>query len=156
MTNKYTLINSRSPVLFYLFLFFNTLLSCSSNKENKQRFITEEQLKIQVVAQDSINAHKLGELKKFGVDEKSGISIDFFFVTDDSSKAINLTTELIALNYHLNNIHPSSGNQNLWVASGSSSRVNMELQSLNAWTDSLCNTGFRHDCAFNGWNPVTE
>ncbi|MBK9729716.1 MAG: ribonuclease E inhibitor RraB [Chitinophagaceae bacterium] len=131
------------------------LLNLACNKPS-ERFISEEQLRNQLAQQVLSNESKVQQLSQFGVDERSGISIDFFFITNDSSKAKELSGELASMQYHLNKIHPSANNQELWVVSGSSSRMNMKLRELNDWTNSLSKIAFRYDCAFNGWNPVTE
>ncbi len=131
------------------------LLVCACN-QRPQRFITAPALDTLSSRHTIMNEKKLQQLTQFGVDQKSGISLDFFFTTNDSAKAQSLSDELSALQYHMNTVHASSGNVHLFVASGSSSRMVMNLQSVNAWTDSMCHAGYRHDCSFSGWNPVTE
>lgn len=146
------------PTIHYATAFFPALIvlfnvSCHQSPE---KFITASSLDSLIRQQEFVNEKKLLQLRQFGVDEKSGISVDFFFATNDSLKALQLADELASLQYHMNAIHPSPNNRSVFVASGSSSRLVMNLQSINAWTDTMFHTGFRNDCIFNGWNPVTE
>lgn len=133
-----------------------TVILSGTCSQSPEKFVSAAQVETLLRQQSSINEKKLQQLRQFGVDEKSGISVDFFFATDDSLKALRLADELTSLQYHMNAIHPSSNNRLLYVASGSSSRMVMNLPSINAWTDSMYHMGFRNDCLFSGWNPVTE
>src|SRR4030095_801388 len=142
------------PVTIFLKAIF--LLLVSSCVKTKDRFFTEDQFKSDLAKMEIFNNEKLKQLSQYGVTDGSGISMDFYFATDDSLKAQQLAEELESLNYHANRIHPSSNNKNLWVLSASSSRVNMDIQLLNTWTQSVCSLGYKHDCECNGWNPVTE
>ena len=104
----------------------------------------------------AMNAQMLKQLKMYGVSEVSGLSLDFYYVTNDSVKAQHLSDELEKSGYHANRVHRSSKDQTLWVVPASSSRVNMDTSSLNNWTDTACELGYKNDCRFQGWNPVTE
>ncbi len=92
----------------------------------------------------------------YGVNAGSGLSLDFYYVTNDSVDAQHLSVELEKWGYHANRVHRSSKDQTLWVVSASSSRVNMDSSSLNTWTDAACELGYKNDCRFQGWSPVTE
>lgn len=134
-------------------LIFTLLTSCA--REEKQ-FISAERHQNNLLRLRDMNSQMLGNLSKYGVNENSGISLDFFFVTDDSMKAQSLANDLEATGYHVNRIHTSPKDQSLWVLTGNAPMVNMDSSSLDKWTASVCETGYKNDCELQGWNPVTE
>lgn len=67
----------RSQVNRFLQIILMTqLLNLACNKPS-ERFISEEQLRNQLAQQVLSNESKVQQLSQFGVDERSGISIDF-------------------------------------------------------------------------------
>ncbi|MFI5134352.1 MAG: ribonuclease E inhibitor RraB [Chitinophagales bacterium] len=139
---------------FFLYLFLSQIsISCS---RQSPRFINEKQMDTTMENVKKLNSTMLRELSKYGTNSNSALSLNFYFVTNDSMKAQHLADELLKMNYHTNAIHSSPKDHSLWVLTGNSARVNIDSGSLNEWTSSLCETGFRYDCQLEGWNPVSE
>jgi hypothetical protein len=132
------------------------LLLFSSCGKKESRFVSEQQHADDLKGLKEFNARKLQSLNQYAVTPTSDLSIDFYFATDDSSKGVLLSQELEQQQFHSNGTHRSAKDKTIWVVSGSSSKVKMDSVSLYDWTSSLCNLGFKHDCQFTGWNPVTE
>jgi hypothetical protein len=134
-------------------LIFILLISCSTKEK---QFINAERHQNNLLRLREMNSQMLDNLSKYGVNENSGISLDFFFVTDDSMKPQSLATDLGETGYHVNRIHASPKDESLWVLTGNAPMVNMDSSSLNKWTSFVCETGYKNDCELQGWSPVTE
>jgi len=128
-------------------------LSC---KQECTGFINQEQHQANLKKIQWTNAQMLKQLAAYGVSKTSGLSLDFYFVTNDSLKAQHLADELEKSGSHSNPVHRSSKDKGLWVLTANSSRVNMDSISLNNWTATECELGYKNDCQFQGWSPVTE
>lgn len=137
-------------VLLTLVAFF---ISCSHHEE---RFMTAEQHQANLARVKELNSQMLRDLSKYGVNPGSGLSLNFYFVTDDSMKAQGLANEVEKIGYHSNTIHQSAKDKTLWVLTGSTPTVNMDSSSLNAWSNGVCELGYKNDCLLQGWNPVSE
>lgn len=130
------------------------LFSCQ--RPQAVKFVSEEQHQDHLKKLQAINARMLSDLDQYGVNDNSALSLNFYFVTDDSIKAQQLSEELEKSSYHANTIHSSPKDHSLWVLTGNSASVSMDSASLNDWTTSICELGYKHDCEFQGWNPVSE
>ena len=137
-------------------IIMGVVISTISCHQTPKKFITSDSHLTILERSLQVNANQLQQLDKYGVDENSGLALNIYFVTNDSLKAAKLAEELNPQGYHLNAIHPSSENHSLWVLTGSSPMVSMDEDVLNKWSTLMCETGFKHDCEFQGWNPVTE
>jgi hypothetical protein len=102
------------------------------------------------------NVQMLKQLSAYGVGATSGLSLDFYFATNDSLKAQHLADELEKSGSHSNRVHRSTKDRTLWIVTANTSRVSMDSASLNSWTTSACELGYKNDCEFEGWSPVTE
>ena len=131
------------------------LFSCQQDQQATQ-FVTDEQHQDHLKKLEAINSKMLSDLGKYGVNDNSALSLNFYFVTNDSLKAQQLSEELEKSGYHANTIHSSPKDHSLWVLSGNSASVGMDSASVNKWTASICEVGYKHDCEFQGWNPVSE
>ena len=134
-------------------LILMVLASCGTKEK---QFISAERHQNNLLRLRDMNSQMLGNLSKYGVNKNSGISLDFFFVTDDSMKAQSLANDLRVTGYHVNRIHVSPKDPSLWVLTGNAPMVNMDSSSLDKWTASVCEAGYKNDCELQGWSPVTE
>jgi len=141
----------RGAVVYLILL----LTVCACSRESPQ-FINEAEHDSTLKQINRLNSTMLRELNKYGTNSNSALSLNFYFVTDDSLKAQHLADELSKMNYHANAVHSSPKDHSLWVLTGNSAGVSMDSASLNSWTSSMCEAGFRNDCEFEGWNPVSE
>jgi len=102
------------------------------------------------------NVQRLKQLSAYGVGATSGLSLDFYFITNDSLKAQHLADELEKSGSHSNRVYRSTKDRTLWMVTANTSRISMDSASLNNWTTSACELGYKNDCEFEGWSPVTE
>ena len=102
-----------------------------------------------------MNDKTLTQLIKYGVRFDSKLSLEFFFYTDSQDKANTLAIELKKLNYNIETVDKSQGDQNTWSVSGWSTPIKMDHISVTNWTEQMCKIGFNNDCDFDGWgtNP---
>lgn len=132
-------------------------ISCFSCQQKRATvFVQNQPIDSITSAFRTFNQQKIAGMHDVGVSGESIFSLDFYFDTNDSMKAQRLSDTLEKMNNHLNRIHRSARDQTLWVLSGSSHLISMNESNLGAWTDSMCHIGFRYDCGFIGWNPVSE
>lgn len=119
------------------------------------RYVSESTFKKSVVKQKEMNSQTLTQLSKYGVDDKSQLSLEFFFYTDKQDKASNLAIELKKLNYGLETVDKSAGDPKIWVITGWTTPIKMDIGSVTNWTEKMCQIGFDNDCDFDGWgtNP---
>ena len=129
------------------------LFSIFGNKDN--RYVSESAFKKSVVNQKEMNGQTLTQLSNYGVDGKSQLSLEFFFYTDKQDKASNLAIELKKLGYNLETVDKSAGDPKLWVVTGWTTPIKMDIGSVTSWTEHMCQIGFANDCDFDGWgtNP---
>jgi len=133
------------------------LATASCQQEAKPiAFVSEERHRDHLDKMNEINARMLSDLGKYGVHDNSALSLNFYFVTDDSLKALGLAAELENTGYHTNPVHASPKDHTLWVITGNVASVSMDSSALNQWASSICEVGYKHDCEFQGWNPVSE
>ena len=119
-------------------------------------FVNEQQHRDHLNKLNEINAGMLSDLSKYGVHDNSILSLNFYFVSNDSMKAQHLSEDLVKKGYHTNPIHSSPKDRSLWVLTGNAASISMDSASLNQWTASVCVIGYKQDCEFQGWNPVSE
>ncbi|MEO6168848.1 MAG: hypothetical protein ABIO46_01820 [Chitinophagales bacterium] len=79
------------------------------------------------------------------MNENSGLSLNFYFASDDSAKAQRLATEMEKTGYHCIPIHRSVKDKTLWVLTGNSPTVNMDSTALNNWYNVVCELGNKND-----------
>ena len=136
-----------------LFALIILTIACTRSKE---KFISEERHKENLLKQTALNSEMLQQLGEYGVNDKSSLNLNVYFFSDDSLKTQLLSEQLSQSGYHLNTIHRSAKDKGLWVLTGSSPTVNMDSVWLNKWSLSLCELSYQKDCVFQGWNPVPE
>lgn len=124
-------------------------------KASNNRYISENEYIDNVTKQKQMNTKTLLQLSKYGINDSSELELEFFFYTNEQTKANNLAIELKKLNYKIYFIYPSEAEKKLWVISGWTNKIKMDLQNVINWTTQMCKLGFDNDCDFDGWgtNP---
>jgi hypothetical protein len=128
------------------------LFSIFGSKDN--RYVSESAFKESVMKQKEMNSQTIAQLRNYGVDDKSHLSLEFFFYTDKQNKASDLAIELKKLNYNLETVDQSAGDPKLWAITGWTTPIKMDIGSVTNWTQKMCQIGFDNDCNFDGWGPI--
>jgi hypothetical protein len=102
-------------------------------------FVNEQQHRDHLHKMNEINASMLSDFSKYGVHDNSTLSLNFYFVTNDSMKAQHLSEDLVKKGYHTNPIHSSPKDRSLWVLTGNAASVSMDTASVNQWTSIVFN-----------------
>jgi hypothetical protein len=97
----------------------------------------------------------LAALLEHGVSKGKKLKLEYFFYTNTPEKADALADELEAQQYSVE-CGEAEGNKSLFVITGWSTPVAIDEASLLAWTKKMCETGFKHDCEFDGWGTNVE
>jgi hypothetical protein len=129
---------------------FNRLFNKSGG-----RFVTEKQFQKNKAKQITMSPKTLKQLEQYGVNETTKLKLEYFFYTDCEDKAKALLHELKLLNYEVE-FGPSAGNPKQFLITGWTTKLPMTNDSLNEWTEWMCDLGFKHDCDFDGWGTTPE
>ena len=125
-------------------------------KSNKnKRFVSEEEAQNDLVPGQIASNYPLIELlRQHGVTENDELKLEFAFFTNDKTKAESLKAALGSRsNYEVAEVDKT---KKLWRLTGWSSKIKMDIDSVNHWTFDMCKIGFDHDCKFDGWGTFPE
>lgn len=115
------------------------------------RFVSEKAYEENLARQGVMNQQTLSQLGNYGVGEDSELSLEFFFYSDKQQKAEALAEQLRDLGYRLEKVDRAAGNNRLWVVSGWTTKMRMNLPTVTGWTKRMCALGNESDCDFDGW-----
>lgn len=124
-------------------------------KSNK-RFVSEKQLQENIQNQQSMNEETLFEFSEYGIDENATRILEFYFFSNDVLMLEQLKNALQKLNYKELQLEKDPESKKHWALYGETNPMNMELNTINNWTKSLCEIGFEYDCEFDGWGAKME
>ena len=113
------------------------------------RFVNEAQLAENLSTQLQLSPVTLKQLRKFGVTAESRIKLQYFFATNTPEKAEALSVVLKRLGYEVE-YGPSTVKKQQMVQ-GWTAPMLMTENVILAWTRKMCESGYVHDCAFDGW-----
>ena len=120
-----------------------------------KKYISEAALKSSLAKQSEMNSQTLDQLRNYGVTSDSKLKLEFFFYTNEQDKASNLSIDLKEIGYEIETVDKAANEDKLWVISGWTTEIKMDISSVTDWTTKMCKVGFEHDCEFDGWgtNP---
>lgn len=122
---------------------------------NSQRFIDELSHKENLASQTQMTPQTMNQLREYGVTDSSELKLEFFFYTDEQSKANDLLAAVKNLNYSAET-GLSAGDDNLYIITGWTTKIKMSTKEVLNWTKSMCELGYKHDCEFDGWGTNPE
>lgn len=97
----------------------------------------------------------LDHLRNYGVSDDSKLRIEFFFYSKTLIKAELLAKELRNLNYEVET-GKSAGNKNLFIITGWTTKMKMDGETVQHWTEEMCELGYKFDCEFDGWGTTPD
>ncbi len=122
--------------------------------ENK-KFVSEISYEKNRANQVKMVPQTLGQLRDLGISDSKELKLEYFFYTDSNEKATILAEELNKLNYSVE-YGQSAGDKKLFVVTGWTEKMKMDESTVVNWTKRMCETGFHHDCEFDGWGTNPE
>lgn len=123
-------------------------------KGKPEKFISEQQHKDNLSSQLSTSPEIVEQLRAYGIKEDRSVKLEYFFFTNTSEKAGALSSELSRMSYNTE-VQGSSNDKKNRIIAGATVPVLMATEKILEWTETMCNIGYKHDCAFDGWgiNP---
>jgi len=119
-----------------------------------KRFINDQKFE-QIKSTQIANIPFLLEaLVKHGINEKSSYSLRFYFYTNSDKKAKGLVAELGKLKYQLDTLSKNSRGE--ISVKGLSTPVEISKSVLEDWVKQMLNTGYKHDCEFDGFEVAVQ
>ena len=119
-----------------------------------ERYISEEQHKENLAAQLETSPETMEQLRGMGIAEDRSVKLEYFFYTNSVDKAEKLSADLGGMGYNAD-VQNCDSPKKIRIVAGASAPVQMARDKILEWTETMCNTGFKHDCEFDGWglNP---
>jgi hypothetical protein len=129
---------------------FDFLKPKSGNKE----FVNEKAFDKNRALQMQLAPKTLEQLYKLDVTEEKELKLEYFFYTNTTEKAEQLSKELEKLNYSVHH-GLSASNKKLFIITGWTNKMKMTDDVVANWTERMCEIGYEFDCEFDGWgtNP---
>lgn len=127
------------------------------DNENNQKPVSEETSTSNYEKQIQITTQRINKLRKLNVTDDEQLKLEYFFYTDTLEKAAQLAAEMGKLKYAVSH-GVSTGDKNLYIITGWTTRMKMSDEVVRKWINKMCETGYKYDCDFDGWetNPDQE
>jgi len=120
------------------------------------RFLTAERHAEAARKQLAMTPQTIEALRGFGVTAEQQLKLEYFFYSNAPEKGDALASALVALGYAAQS-KPAAHDPALCVVTGWTTPLAIDEQPLLAWTRTMSDLGFAHDCEFDGWGtPVPK
>lgn len=150
LANKNILLFGFFTILIIIMGLFNFFKG-----NEKKKFVSEKDFKKNLAKQIEMTPMTIEQLRKIDVKENKELKLEFFFYTNTSEKASALESELKQLNYSVES-KISASNKNEFIITGWTTKMAMADSIVVAWTSQMCETGYKHDCEFDGWGTSPD
>jgi regulator of RNase E activity RraB len=97
----------------------------------------------------------LSHLRRFGASDDKELKLEFFFYANDRDKAEALAKDLRTREYEAETVK-SAGNNNLLLVTGWTTKMKTDEETIERWTEDMCELGYRNDCEFDGWGTTPD
>jgi len=114
------------------------------------RFVTEATFNSNLDKQIQMIPGILDQLRRANVTSDKALKLEYFFYTNTAEKAERLAAEIAKLNYSVRH-GVSAGDQNLFVVTGWTTKIEMKEEVIQQWTRQMSELGYTFDCEFDGW-----
>ena len=126
-----------------------------SSKKDLGQYISEQQHKDNLSSQLATSPETVEQLRSYGIAEERQVRLEYFFYTNAVDKAGALSKELAGMGYDTE-VQDSGNNKKVRVVAGSTAPIQLATDKVLDWTEAMCNTGYKHDCEFDGWGISPE
>ena len=113
-------------------------------------FVSQEAFEQNLLKQTTMAPQTVQELRKYGVTDTSFLKLEYFFYTNSRENGLLLANDLRVKGYSVD-CHPAAKMDRVFVVTGWSTQLRMDLGTVVKWTEDMCRAGFAHDCDFDGW-----
>lgn len=124
-------------------------------KSNNGQFVSEAEYNNNRDKQMQMTPETLEQLRNLGVTADKELKLEYFFYTNTAEKAKQLATEIENLNYTVQH-GVSSGDKNLFIVTGWTTKMKMSDEVVKQWTKQMCELGYKYDCEFDGWGTEPD
>ena len=124
-----------------------------SNPESNGRFVRKRKAIENEKMQIGLVPVTLDLLRNYGASDDSELRIEFFFYTDTKTKAESLAKEIRNLQYEVET-GKSAGRKNLFSITGWTTKMKMDDETVQQWTEHMCELAYKFDCEFDGWGTM--
>jgi hypothetical protein len=121
----------------------------------QKKFITEKEYQVNLARQLKWAPQTIAELRKYNVTEDKELQIKYVFYTNTLYKARSLAKEFDKLHYKTK-FGKDSYNAKRFEITGWTTKMKMAATILLNWTKQMCQTGYKFDCDFDGWETKLE
>ena len=118
-------------------------------------FISDERHITNMQSQLEMTPQTMDQLYEHGVDESKKFKLEFFFYTNTEEKAKDLNGVLLEKGYQ-SKFDVSASDKKLYVVTGWTVPIQMNLDTVIEWTGEMCIAGHRADCEFDGWGTTLD
>lgn len=135
---------------------FSAIFGCSKRDEGAAaHFVSEARFQDNLARQVKMTPETMAKLREYRVAENDELKLEVFFYTDGEQKARLLTRELQVLGYDVQ-AGQSTDDPQVFFVTGWTTPIRMSDSAVVAWIESMCRTGHKHDCEFDGWGTNPE
>jgi len=138
-----------------LLLTIGTFNIFQTGPNNEKKFVTEKEYQKNLVRQLKWTPQTIAELRKNNVTENSELKLRYSFYTNSLYKAKSLAKELDKLNYKTE-FAKDSYNPKQFEITGWTTKIKIAEPVLLSWTKQMCQTGYKYDCDFDGWETKLD
>ena len=119
-----------------------------------EQFLTQSEFEKSRSIQVTTSPRTLQQLYSHGVSEHTELKLEYFFFINQEAKAASLNEALVNLGYQ-GSYGRAVNDYKLFVITGWTPPMKMEVSTVTTWTESMCDLGFEFDTEFDGWgtNP---
>ncbi len=137
--------------------FLDSLFGRSRGPGNgkSRRFVSDTAFHKNLAKQSEMSPQTVEQLRNYGVTDQTLLKLEFFFYTDADEKGVALGEILKSLGYQVE-CRASVDDCRQFLVTGWTIPVQMDVESVVAWTRTMCRLGYDHDCDFDGWGTNPE
>lgn len=125
------------------------------NTENSGPFVRRRNFIENQKMQMKLAPITLSHLRSFGVSDDKELRLEFFFYSKNQDKADALAKELRAREYQAETVE-SAGDNNMLLVTGWTTKMKTDDETIERWTEDMCELGYRNDCKFDGWGTTPD
>ena len=134
-----------------IFLICGLLIFFSPNLIAQKQFLSDVSYKNNLSKQKKLTSQKLPQIRKDdNVTETTELILEYFFSTNTTKKAKEITAQLQSFGYKAE-FKKNSKNPNLYIVTGWTIKMKMSDKLILDWTKVMCELGYEFDCSFDGW-----
>jgi regulator of RNase E activity RraB len=122
------------------------------NKDGEVQHVPEKTFEENIAAQTHLAPIALNIIHDYHDDEEE-LSMEFFFYTNTTTKASELTNALEKLNYTVYDNQLPGGKEQIAIT-GCTPSMKMSNDVVTEWVGKMCELGYIFDGEFDGWGTI--